>query len=120
MIKNQEGSALLTTSVLMFAIMILGIVTFATFYNSVAKSKNAYNVSICEIQASVIAQNVIIEVFFNQAPLTDTTMVNVGDNVYMVSKIDENIYEFQVFHESVTLIVRINQETEILNWNISK
>jgi|LSQX01.3.fsa_nt_gb hypothetical protein len=120
--KNNRGSALFITAVLMFALALLTILAFSFFYLKFNRSKREYQFMKERIEAEVVAQNVIVHL--NDLVLEKADFViTIKETDYEIKYDDETkTYEYQIYQEfvkqKINVLVNFDEELTILVWNV--
>jgi len=120
--KNNRGSALFITAVLMFALALLTILAFSFFYLKFNRSKREYQFMKERIEAEVVAQNVIVHL--NDLVLEKADFViTIKETDYEIKYDDETkTYEYQIYQEfvkqKINVLVNFDEELKILVWNV--
>lgn len=120
--KNNRGSALFITAVLMFALALLTILAFSFFYLKFNRSKREYQFMKERIEAEVVAQNVIVHL--NDLVLEKADFViTIKETDYKIKYDKETkTYEYQIYQEfvkqKINVLVNFNEELTILVWNV--
>ncbi len=120
--KNNRGSALFITAVLMFALALLTILAFSFFYLKFNRSKREYQFMKERIEAEVVAQNVIVHL--NDLILEKADFViTIKETDYEIKYDDETkTYEYQIYQEfvkqKINVLVNFDEELKILVWNV--
>ena len=120
--KNNRGSALFITAVLMFALALLTILAFSFFYLKFNRSKREYQFMKERIEAEVVAQNVIVHL--NDLILEKADFViTIKETDYEIKYDDETkTYEYQIYQEfvkqKINVLVNFDEELTILVWNV--
>lgn len=120
--KNNRGSALFITAVLMFALALLTILAFSFFYLKFNRSKREYQFMKERIEAEVVAQNVIVHL--NDLILEkEDFVITIKETDYKIKYDKETkTYEYQIYQEfvkqKINVLVNFDEELKVLVWNV--